>query len=69
MRDVKSPTDILEYRTLAHSRLTDRLAAFIDEETAKEEFYSTKLDLMLRFVHPDDRELFYRETRKEKIRC
>ena len=50
-----------------HGRLTDRLASFIDEETAEEKIYSRKLDLMLRFVHPDDREHFYAETRREKV--
>ncbi len=54
-------------RVVLHSRLTDDLAALIDEETAKEEFYSRKLDLFLRFVHPDDREHFYAETRREVI--
>ncbi len=54
-------------RVLIHGRLTERLTAMIDEETANEEYYSKKLDLMLRFVHPDDREQFYAETRKEKV--
>ena len=56
-----------EDRVIIHGRLTDRLAAMIDEETANEERYSKKLDLMLRFVHPEDRERFYAETRREKI--
>lgn len=54
-------------RVLIHGRLTDNLAALIDEETVNEEFYSKKLDLMLRFVHPDDRDQFYAKTRKEKV--
>ena len=54
-------------RVLIHGRLTDRMAGLIDEETANEVHYSRKLDLMLRFVHPDDREHFYAETRREKI--
>ena len=54
-------------RVMIRGRLTDRLAALIDEETVKEELYSKKLDLMLRFVHPGDREQFYAETRREKI--
>ena len=62
-----SNADKLRDRVIMHSRLTDRLAALIDEETANEEHYSRKLDLMLRFVHPDDRALFYAETRREKI--
>ncbi len=54
-------------RVLIHGRLTDSLAALIDEETANEEHYSRKLDLLLRFVHPDDREEFHAETRREKV--
>ena len=54
-------------RVMMHGRLTDRLALLIDEETATEVHYSKKLDLMLRFVHPDDREQFYNETRREKV--
>ena len=54
-------------RVLIHGRLTERLAALIDEETANEEHYSKKLDLMLRFVHPDDQEQFYAETRRERV--
>ena len=64
--DVKEG-DKYQDRVVIHGRLTDRLAALIDEETAKEEFYSRKLDLMLRFVHPDDRENFYANTRREVI--
>ncbi len=54
-------------KVLIHGRLTDSLAALIDEETANEEYYSRKLDLLLRFVHPDDREQFYADTRREKV--
>ena len=54
-------------RVMIHGRLTERLAALIDEETANEERYSKKLDLMSRFVHPDDRKKFYAETRREKV--
>lgn len=57
----------LSDRVLIHGRLTDRLSSLIDEETANEEYYSRKLDLMLRFVHPDDRDQFYAETRREKV--
>ena len=39
----------------------------IDDETAKEENYGKKLDLMLRFVHPQDREQFQNNTQKEKL--
>ena len=59
--------DKLNDKVLIHGRLTNRLAALIDEETANEVHYSKKLDLMLRFVHPDDRDQFYKETRREKV--
>ena len=54
-------------RVLIHSRLTDELAMLIDDETANEVYYSKKLELMMRFVHPDDREQFYANTRKEEV--
>ena len=54
-------------RVIIHGRLTERLASMIDEETANEDHYSKKLDLFMRFIHPDDREEFYAETRREKI--
>ena len=54
-------------RVLIHGRLTDRLAGLIDEETANEMRYSKKLDLMLRFIHPDDKARFFEETRREKV--
>ncbi|MBQ0094425.1 MAG: response regulator [Bacteroidetes bacterium] len=56
-----------EDKVILHSRLTDRLASMIDDETAKEENYGKKLDLMLRFVHPQDREQFQNNTQKEKV--
>ena len=59
--------DKLNDRVLIHGRLTERLANLIDEETTREDHYSKKLDLMMRFVHPDDREQFYAETRREKV--
>ena len=62
-----SNNDKLADRVLIHGRLTERLAALIDEETVSEEHYSRKLDLLLRFVHPDDREQFLAETRREKV--
>ena len=56
-----------EDKVILHSRLTERLASMIDDETAKEENYGKKLDLMLRFVHPQDREQFQNNTQKEKL--
>lgn len=56
-----------EDRVIEHGRLTENLAALIDEETANEVLYSRKLDLMLRFVHPDDRDQFYAKTRREEV--
>ena len=56
-----------EDKVILHSRLTERLASMIDDETAKEENYGKKLDLMLRFVHPQDREQFQNNTQKEKV--
>lgn len=54
-------------KVLIHSRLSDDITALIDDETAHEVYYSRKLDLMARFVHPDDREQFLKNTIKEKV--
>ena len=54
-------------KVIIHGRLTERMAELIDEETANEVYYGRKLDLLMRFIHPDDRDRFYAETRREKI--
>ena len=54
-------------KVVLHSRISDDIAALIDRETAEEEHFTKKLDLMLRFVHPEDREQFRANTRREKI--
>ena len=53
-------------KVILHSRVSDELASLIDEETANEVHYSKKLDLMLKFIHPEDREPFYAATRRER---
>lgn len=60
-------TDKKKDKVLLHSRLTDELGSLIDEQTANEEFYSRKLDLLRRFVHPDDRQQFHDSTRRESL--
>ena len=50
-----------------HVRGADNLAAMVDEEVVGENRYSRKLDLMLKHVHPDDRDQFYADTRRERI--
>lgn len=54
-------------KVLIHSRISDDLAALIDEETLNEVYYSKKLKLMTRFVHPDDQEQFTANTKRIKI--
>ena len=54
-------------KVLIHSRISEDISALIDRETEKEEHYSKKLDLMLRFVHPEDRDQFRANTRRERI--
>ncbi|MDO5322116.1 MAG: response regulator [Bacteroidia bacterium] len=54
-------------RVVTQSRLADTMAALIDEETANEKNFSRKLDLLLRFIHPEDRDQFYTNTSREKI--
>lgn len=54
-------------RVVLHSRISDEMAALIDEETKNQENYTKKLDLMLKFVHPDDRDQFYANTRRNRV--
>ncbi len=54
-------------KVLIHSRISEDISALIDRETENEEHYSKKLDLMLRFIHPEDREQFRANTRRERI--
>ena len=54
-------------KVLIHSRISDDLAALIDEETLNEVYYSKKLELMTRFVHPDDQEQFTANTKRIKV--
>ena len=58
--------DKADDKVLVVSRLTDTMASLIDEETTREENFSKKLDLMLRVVHPDDRDSFRANTSREK---
>ncbi|MBQ0167088.1 MAG: response regulator [Treponema sp.] len=62
-----SNSDRYNDKVLVHSRISDDMAALIDEETSNEEHYSRKLDLMSRFVYPEDREQFLANTKKEKV--
>lgn len=60
-------SDKSEDQVILHSRLSDGIASLIDERTINETFYSRKLDNMRRFVHPDDKDAFYKYTRREQI--
>lgn len=62
-----SNTDKEKDKVMLHSRVSDNIAALIDDETVNEIYYSRKLDLMARFVHPDDREMFLAGTKREKV--
>ncbi len=59
--------DAYDDKVIIHSRISEEMASLIDSETANEEHYTKKLDLMVRFIHPDDRELFRAGTRREKV--
>lgn len=54
-------------RVLMHSRVSESISSLIDDETVKEVCYSRKLDLLSRFIHPDDREQFLKNTLKTTI--
>ena len=50
-----------------HSRTSEKIATLVDEETVNETRYSEKLGSLEKFVHPDDRETFHANTRRERI--
>ncbi len=54
-------------KVLMHSRVSENISSIIDEETIRELCYSRKLELLSRFVHPDDREQFLKSTLKGTI--
>ena len=54
-------------KVLIRSRVSEDIAALIDDATVEEEHYTKKLDLMHRFIHPEDREHFWANTRRKKI--
>lgn len=54
-------------RVAFHTRGTENLAALVDDAVVLENSYGKKLDLMMKHVHPDDREQFYANTRRECI--
>lgn len=59
--------DKYDDKVMLHSRITDEMASLLDEKTIQEENYSRKLDLLLRFIHPEDRVRFHENTRREVI--
>ena len=54
-------------KVLIHSRISDDIAALLDEETIKEENFCRKLDLLTRFIHPEDKETFTENTLRENV--
>ena len=64
---VKLEEDKTKDSVFLHSRIGAGISAVIDEETASELNYSRKMDLFLRFIHPEDRERFLEETQREEI--
>lgn len=54
-------------KVILHSRVSDRFAAILDKETINEEHYSKKLDSFMKYVHPEDRDHFYAETRRDAV--
>ena len=56
-----------EDKVVSHSRMTPKIAALIDEETAQEPIYTKRLDHLEKFIHSDDRKQFRENTRRERI--
>ncbi len=59
--------DKADDKVLLHSRISEQMESLIDEETASELYYTRKLELMLKFVYPEDRESFKENTRRENV--
>ncbi len=59
--------DKLSDKVIFHSRLSDGLTSIMDNDTINEEIYSIKLDMLLEYIHPDDKKKFYNSTRRELI--
>lgn len=58
--------DKADDKVILHSRAGETDGE-VDEATTQETIYSKKLDMFSRYVHPEDRETFLAETRREKI--
>ena len=54
-------------KVILHRRISANIARLIDDATANEVWFSRKLELLARFVHPEDRERFHAATRRERI--
>ncbi len=54
-------------KVVVHSRVSEDVAALVDSDTLVEENFSTKLDFLMQYIHPDDKERFYAETRREAM--
>ena len=50
-----------------HHRITPRFEKLMSESWMEEEFISTRIDRMADMIVPEDRELFYKNTRREVI--
>ena len=59
--------DKTEDRVTQQANTSGILTSIIDSEVLKESNYTTKLDLLQKYIHPDDQENFYLSTRREKI--
>lgn len=59
--------DKFKDKVILHTRISDDLAALIDTQTTTEEYYSKKLDLLTRFIHPEDVDQFNANTRRDKV--
>lgn len=54
-------------RVIHHSRIAEDFAALLDEETIGETYYGSRMELLTKYIHPDDRKQFVEATRKENI--
>ena len=64
---VQNEQDKHEDRVVQHSRVSENLIPLIDAETMEETNYVRKLDLLTKFVHPEDKVFFREAVRRENI--
>lgn len=59
--------DKYDDRVLLHSRISENISSLVDGETVTEEHYSKKLSRFMEYIHPEDKDDFWKNSRRERI--